>query len=185
VISWKEVVERKGGAAQMQSAHEQRFLREGGLGTITSVLDVPCGFTHHRDEGHDVILRVFGHAVVQTSVALVMVVMVMGLIPQRMHAKPAAKLVTPRAAQIPRALTSQYFDDNYPNARILALRMTTSQLHADIVLSDSSRGAIVAALRLGGSAGEAGARDNAAISSDIGVQMRALHIDRQLTHALC
>jgi hypothetical protein len=35
----------------MQSAHEQRFLREGGLGTITSVLDVPCGSIHHRDEG--------------------------------------------------------------------------------------------------------------------------------------
>jgi hypothetical protein len=35
----------------MQSAHEQWFLREGGLGTITSVLDVPCGSIHHRDEG--------------------------------------------------------------------------------------------------------------------------------------
>jgi hypothetical protein len=184
-MSWKEVVERKGGAAQMQSAHEQRFLREGGLGTITSVLDVPCGFTHHRDEGHDVILRVFGHAVVQTSVALVMVVMVRRPIPQRMHAKPAAKLVTSRAAQILRALTSQCCDDNCPNVQIFALRMTMPQLHDDIEPSDSSRGAIVAALRLGGSAGEAGARDSSAISSDIGVQMRALHIDRQLTHALC
>jgi hypothetical protein len=60
-----------------------------------------------------------------------------------------------------------------------------SQLHDDIVSPNSSRGAIVAALRLGGSAGEAGARDNAAITTDIGVQRRALHIDRQLTHALC
>jgi hypothetical protein len=35
----------------MPSAHEQRFLREGGLGTSTSILDVPCDSTHRRDVG--------------------------------------------------------------------------------------------------------------------------------------
>jgi hypothetical protein len=112
----------------MHKCTEQRFLREGGFGTIAAVLDVPCGFYTSWERG--VATSFFKHLHCRAQIMPKAFVMMMRPAPQRIRSP--LQIATSRTAQPPRTTSSQYFWQLLKQSNLRA-SMTLSRFHDNIV----------------------------------------------------